>query len=104
MLPEYLQTFNEALLKFQEKYTRTDWSVKFRESLINDYSFFRQESKIHWMIFDDFELTEENIKKIHNSLMDNPLSWETEFKPELVGEYRNIPTVGSREHFFKNKE
>ncbi|MBP6039943.1 MAG: Fic family protein [Flavobacterium sp.] len=52
----------------------------------------------------NFQLTEEIIKNIHNSLMDNPLAWETEFKPELVGNYRNIPTVGSREPFFENKE
>lgn len=53
---------------------------------------------------DNFELTEDNIKNIHRSLMENPLAWETEFKPELVGEYRNVPTVGSREPFFENKE
>lgn len=52
----------------------------------------------------DFKLTEETIKDIHRCLMDNPLAWETEFKPELVGNYRNIPTVGSREPFFENKE
>lgn len=36
--------------------------------------------------------------------MESHLAWETEFKPELVGNYRNIPTVGSREPFFENKE
>jgi Fic family protein len=52
----------------------------------------------------NFQLTEEIIKKIHGDLMGNPLAWETEFKPWLVGNYRNIPTVGSREPFFENKE
>ncbi|WP_310282377.1 hypothetical protein [Flavobacterium piscis] len=51
-----------------------------------------------------FELTEETIKNIHGSLMSSPLSWETDFKPELVGNYRNVPTIGSREPFFENKE
>lgn len=36
--------------------------------------------------------------------MDSPLAWETEFKPELVGNYRNVPTVGSRQPFFEDKE
>ncbi|AWG21860.1 cell filamentation protein Fic [Flavobacterium faecale] len=54
--------------------------------------------------FQNFQLTEDAIKNIHRSLMNNPLAWETEFKPELVGNYRNIPTVGSREPFFENKE
>jgi Fic family protein len=52
----------------------------------------------------NFSLTEETIKSIHGSLMESPLAWETEFKPELVGNYRNVPTVGSREPFFENKE
>lgn len=51
-----------------------------------------------------FELTEEFIKNIHRSLMGNPFAWETDFKPELIGNYRNIPTIGSREPFFENKE
>lgn len=53
---------------------------------------------------DNFKLSEDTIKQIHRGLMGNHFAWETEFKPELVGEYRNIPTVGSREPFFKNKE
>jgi hypothetical protein len=44
----------------------------------------------------DFQLTEDVVKNIHRCLLDNPLAWETEFKPELVGNYRNIPTVGWR--------
>lgn len=52
----------------------------------------------------DFTLTEDIIKSIHRSLMESTLAWETEFKPELVGNYRNVPTVGSREPFFENKE
>lgn len=51
-----------------------------------------------------FILTEEIIKNIHRSLMESSLAWETEFKQELVGNYRNVPTVGSREPFFENKE
>lgn len=53
---------------------------------------------------DNFALTEDSVKNIHRSLMDNPFAWETDFKPELVGNYRNIPTVGSRIPFFENKE
>lgn len=52
----------------------------------------------------NFKLTERIIKDIHGSLMGNSFAWETEFKPELVGNYRNVPTVGSREPFFENKE
>lgn len=36
--------------------------------------------------------------------MSSPLAWETDFKPELVGNYRNVPTVAAREPFFENKE
>lgn len=60
------------------------------ESLLNQY--------------EQFELSEPFIKKIHENLMRNESSWETEFKTHLVGEYRNIPTIGNREPFFKNKE
>ncbi len=52
----------------------------------------------------NFQITETVIKNIHQCLMDNPFAWETSFKPELVGNYRNIPTIGSREPFFENKE
>jgi hypothetical protein len=52
----------------------------------------------------NFQLNDETIKSIHFSLMNNPLAWESEFKPDLVGNYRNIPTIGSREPFFENKE
>lgn len=52
----------------------------------------------------NFKITEDSIKDIHRSLMDSPLAWETEFKPELVGNYRNVPTVGSRKPLFEDKE
>lgn len=52
----------------------------------------------------DFTLTEDAIKNIHRCLMGSPLAWEAEFKPELIGDYRNIPAVGSRQPFFENKE
>lgn len=141
MLPEYLLNFNEVLLKFQEKFPRNQWSSEFKNSLINDYSFFSarvEDSKLEYgdtirflndqtvrgVNFDsligisqhqsvlvkliedlqNFQLTEETIKSIHGNLMGTPLAWETDFKPELVGDYRNVPTVGSRQPFFENKE
>lgn len=141
MLPEYLLNFNEVLLKFQEKFPRNQWSSEFKNSLINDYSFFSarvEDSKLEYgdtirflndqtvrgVNFDsligisqhqsvlaklledlqNFQLTEETIKSIHGNLMGTPLAWETDFKPELVGNYRNVPTVGSRQPFFENKE
>lgn len=36
---------------------------------------------------DNFKLTEEIIKNVHANLMGSPLAWETDFKPELVGNY-----------------
>jgi Fic family protein len=54
--------------------------------------------------YDTFELSEVTIKEIHRDLMSSELAWEVDFKPHLVGEYRNIPTVGYREPFFENKE
>jgi Fic family protein len=141
MLPDYLQSFNEALLKFQKKFPRENWSVAFKENLINDYSFYSariEDEKLHYgdtikflnnefirigkltsllnisnhkdvlksllEKFEDFQLTEEIVKGIHRDLMSSDLTWEVEFKPELIGAYRNIPTVGSREPFFGNKE
>lgn len=141
MLPDYLLDFNETLLKFQNKYPREKWSEHFRDSLINDYSFYSarvEDSKLeygdtirflnnetvrginfdsllsiseHQTVLKDlldslhnFKLSEDTIKQIHGCLMKSPLAWETDFKPELVGEYRNIPTVGSRQPFFENKE
>jgi len=141
MLSDTLIAFNEALLKFQNKFPREEWSDEFRISLINDYSFFSarvEDSKLQYgetirflnnetvrglnlssllgvsehqsilkRILDnlkDFQLTEEIIKDIHACLMGSSLAWETEFRPELVGNYRNVPTVGSREPFFENKE
>lgn len=52
----------------------------------------------------NFELTEKTIKEVHASLMESPFAWESEFKTELVGKYRNIPITGSRQPFFNNKE
>jgi Fic family protein len=141
MPPDYLLNFNSALLKFQEKFPRDNWSSQFKDSLVNDYSFFSarvEDSKLqygdtirflnnesvrginldsllgiseHQSVLknllenlENFELTEEVIKNIHDSLMSSPLAWETDFRPELVGNYRNVPTVGSREPFFDNKE
>lgn len=52
----------------------------------------------------NFYLTEELIKKIHGALMESPLAWETDFKPELVGNYRNVPAIGFREPLFENKD
>ncbi len=54
--------------------------------------------------YDTFELTEVTIKDIHKDLMSSELAWEVDFKPHLVGAYRNIPTIGYREPFFENKE
>jgi Fic family protein len=141
MLPEYLIKFNDTLSKFQQKHPRKDWSVQFKDSLINDYSFYSvriEDSKLQYgdtirflnnesirginfnslvgisdhqnvlkNLLDslhNFTLTEDSIKELHRCLMDNPLAWEAEFKPELVGSYRNIPTVGSRKPLFENKE
>ena len=141
MLPDYLLKFNDALSNFQEKFPRDTWSTEFRDSLINDYSFYSarvEDSKLEYgdtirflnnesvrginfnslmgisdhqsvlkKLLDslnNFSLTEDSIKEVHHCLMNNPFAWETEFKPELVGNYRNIPTVGSRQPFFENKE
>ncbi|MBP6757537.1 MAG: Fic family protein [Bacteroidia bacterium] len=141
MLPDYLHNFNEALQKFQDKFPKVKWSDVFKESLINDYSFYSariEDEKLHYGDtikflnnefirvgkltsllnisnhkdvlkslldkFEDFQLTEEIVKSIHRDLMSSDLAWEVEFKPELIGAYRNIPTVGSREPFFENKE
>jgi Fic family protein len=141
MLPDYLLNFNKALTDFQLKFPKDTWSIEFKDSLINDYSFYStriEDSKLqygdtirflnnesirsinlkslvgvsdHQTVLkdlldslNDFTLTEDSIKNIHRCLMENPLAWEVEFKPELVGDYRNIPTVGSREPFFENKE
>ena len=141
MLPGYLLEFNKVLLKFQDKFPRNKWSSEFRDSLINDYSFYSarvEDSKLqygdtirflnnetvrainldsllaiseHQSVLknilenlENFKLTEEIIKNVHACLMSSPLAWETDFKPELVGNYRNIPTIGSRQPFFENKE
>lgn len=52
----------------------------------------------------DFKFSETTIKNVHAALMNLPFAWETGFKPELIGNYRNIPTVGSRQPFFEDKE
>lgn len=141
MLPVYLIKFNEALLNFQRIFPRQSWTSEFRDSLINDYTFYSakvEDSKLNYGdtirflnneivrgvnfnsllnvsnhqevlknlldTFNNFSLTEDSIKSIHRSLMDSPLAWETEFKPELVGNYRNVPTVGSRQPLFEDKE
>jgi len=54
--------------------------------------------------FDEFSLTSDSIKDIHRDLMSDERLWEVDFKPHLVGEYRNIPAVGYREPEFPNKE
>jgi len=54
--------------------------------------------------FENFDLTEETIKQIHKDLMSSELSWEVNFKKHLIGNYRNLPTIGYREPFFSNKE
>ncbi|EIJ40815.1 hypothetical protein JoomaDRAFT_3887 [Galbibacter orientalis DSM 19592] len=54
--------------------------------------------------FEEFELNEDTIKGIHKDLMSSELSWEVDFKKHLVGNYRNLPTIGYREPFFPNKE
>lgn len=141
MLPDYLLEFNKVLLKFQEKFPRNKWSNEFRDSLVNDYSFYSarvEDSKLEYgdtirflndetvrgvnldsllgisehqsvlkRLLDNlqnFQLTEETIKDVHGCLMASPLAWETDFKPELVGNYRNVPTVGSRQPFYDDKE
>uniref|UniRef100_UPI00404B9149 Fic family protein n=2 Tax=Flavobacterium sp. TaxID=239 RepID=UPI00404B9149 len=141
MLTNSLIAFNAALLKFQVKFPKETWSQEFRNSLINDYSFFSarvEDSKLkygetirflnnetvrglnlssllgvseHQSVLknlldnlENFELSEKILKDIHADLMGNPLVWETEFKNDLVGNYRNVPTVGAREPLFNNKE
>ena len=54
--------------------------------------------------YENFELSEESIKDIHRNLMGNELSWNGDFKAELVGNYRNYPVSGSREPFFPDKD
>ncbi|QYJ68859.1 Fic family protein [Flavobacterium litorale] len=141
MLPDYLLNFNATLLQFQQKYPKNTWPEDFRNSLVNDYSFYSarledcklqygdtirflnnetvrginftsllgisEHQKVLQNLLENlqnFQLTELTIKNIHANLMESPLAWETDFRPELVGNYRNVPTVGSREPFFDNKE
>ena len=53
---------------------------------------------------DSFNLSEDSIKNIHRTLMEDEEAWEAEFRKELIGNYRNIPTVGSRQPLFEDKE
>ncbi len=141
MLPIFLSEFNKVLAQFQEKHPIEKWSIEFKNSLLNDYSFFSariEDSKLqygdtirflnnesiravnleslmnvseHQIVLKnlidnltEFQLTEEKIKNIHFSLMSSPTAWETDFKPELVGQFRNFPTIGFREPLYQNKE
>ena len=40
MLPDYLIRFNSALIKFQEKYPRPNWTDDFKKNLLNDFTFY----------------------------------------------------------------
>jgi Fic family protein len=55
-------------------------------------------------LYGNFDLTESSIKGIHKELMKSEHSWDHDFKPELVGEYRNVPVIGRREPLHPNKE
>jgi len=141
MLPNYLIEFNGLLFAFQAKFPRDNWTAKFKNDLINDYTFYSsrvEDSKLeygdtikflnnetvrgvnlrslsavseHQFVLNnlidninDFDWTEKSILSIHKNLMDSPLAWENDFRPELVGHYRNVPVVGSRQPLFENKE
>ncbi|HMI01663.1 MAG TPA: Fic family protein [Pedobacter sp.] len=54
--------------------------------------------------YDNFEITEDSIKAIHRNLMGNELSWNGDFRPDLVGNYRNYPVIGYREPLYSNRE
>jgi Fic family protein len=141
MLPDYLVNFNSILKEFQDKFPVQSWSPEFRNSLVNDYSFFSariEDSKLQYgdtirflnaetirsvnlpsllgisehqktlssllNNLDEFNISELTIKSIHKSLMNSKFAWDGEYKAELVGQYRNFPTVGSRLPFFENKQ
>lgn len=141
MLSVYLNRFNNSLDKFNEKFPRPEWSDDFKDSLLNDYTFFSariEDSKIQYgdsvkfltgelvekktmksllhvhnhkhvldsliKRYESFKLSEQTIKDIHKDLMSSEHSWESGFKPHLIGEYRNYSVVGCREPFFQNKE
>jgi Fic family protein len=141
MLPDYLQVFNNTLSEFHLKFPRDSWTSNFRNSLINDYSFYSarvEDSKLQYGdtirflnnesvrgvnlnslmgisdhqevlknlldTLQEFTLAEDAIMDIHRLLMGNPIAWEADFKPHLVGSYRNMPVVGSRQPFFEDKE
>lgn len=141
MLPDYLVNFNSILKEFQDKFPVQTWSPEFRNSLVNDYSFFSariEDSKLQYgdtirflnaetirsvnlpsllgisehqktlssllNNLDEFNISELTIKSIHKSLMNSQFAWDGEYKAELVGQYRNFPTIGSRLPFFENKQ
>ncbi|WP_316752686.1 Fic family protein [Pedobacter gandavensis] len=136
-----MNRFNQALLAFQIKFPKKDWSDDFKKNIINDFSFFSsriedpkleygatikflndefvQKEKLISLLqignhkdvlqdiisrYENFELTEDSIKEIHKNLMGNTLSWNGDYKPELVGNYRNYQVIGYREPFFRNRE
>ena len=72
MLPDFLSEFNQVLEQFQEKYPQKKWSDEFKNSLLNDYSFFSariEDSKLQYGDTIRF-LNNESIKAINlDSLM-----------------------------------
>ena len=72
MLPDFLSEFNQVLEQFQEKYPQKKWSDEFKNSLLNDYSFFSariEDSKLQYGDTIRF-LNNESIKAINlESLM-----------------------------------
>ena len=141
MLPDYLLEFNKLLSAFQTKFPRKKWSSKFKNDLINDYTFFSAKiedpkleygetirflndetiravnlASLHGVSehqavlsklingINEFDWSEEVLFSIHRDLMNSPIAWEGNFRPELVGNYRNIPVIGSRQPFFEDKE
>lgn len=64
MLPDYLQNFNEALQKFQDKFPKGKWSSGFKESLINDYSFYSAKIEDEKLHYGDYSwVSEKNINR-----------------------------------------
>lgn len=54
--------------------------------------------------YENFSLTEETIKSIHKDLMSCESAWDVDFKNHLIGNFRNIPTIGLREPYYPNKD
>ena len=51
MLPNYLIEFNGLLFAFQAKFPRDNWTAKFKNDLINDYTFYSsrvEDSKLEY--------------------------------------------------------